>query len=210
MKNRMDGFKNQLEAIKHYQKDYLNTGLMPTPSGGATVKTCPGIVDLLKTAYLIKAPADMVITVESTGRYCHNSSDPSIINITPHDPAQYFQEDNKLFDGKIALKFDIGVKIKTTGFGYIITDPTYHSNSGCFVPTGVMSSQYAKSTELNVIAMIDIPEGDDKVISIKAGDVLAYLIPFEKCGMDYTEENFPAKGLFSSFQARFSKRDNTN
>jgi hypothetical protein len=202
MKTRVDGFKSQIESIQYKQHQLMTTGNEESPWGGSTVKTCPGIVDLLKTAYLIKSPADIIITMNTEGGYCALSSDDSIISIDEHDRPQFYQEDATLFEGKVSLKFSIKLNIKTSGFGYVLADPTYHSNSGCFVPMGIVNSEYAKLTELNVITLVTLPKEGEKVITIKAGDVLAYLVPFEKCRLAFTEEDFAAKRFFKTFQGR--------
>jgi hypothetical protein len=201
MKTRMDGFKSQLDMIKHRQHMAISTGEDIPPWGGSTAKTCPGIVDLLTTSYLIKSPTDVVITIDNRGVYYALSADESILTVSEHDVSQFQQDDATLFKGKIAIKFSIKVLLSTTGFGYILADPTYHANLGCFVPMGILNSDYAKLTELNVITLVDIPKGENKVITIKAGDVLAYLVPFEKCELAFAETAF-IRGFFKSFQSR--------
>lgn len=203
MKTRTDGFKSLLDSIKHKQVKYLKTGEDFVVENGATAKTCPGIVGLFQQAFLIKSPTDIVITIDSEGGVVYDVSDNSIIRITQHGKEQFYQDDNQLFKNKASIKFELLVSVKTTGFEYIITDPTYHNNSGCFVPTGFMSSAYSNNQELNLITLIDIPKkGETKTISITNGDVLGYLIPFKKCSLEFSEDNFIAKRFYKTFQKK--------
>ena len=203
MKGRADGFKNHFDALKHKQEAYLaNKGIAPTNTG-ASAKTCPGIIEVLRHAYLVKCPTDVVITINKTGEYYFNIADSSILELVDHPVEQFYQSDNQLFKDKIAIKFDIKLRLKTQGFGYILTDPTYHGNSGCFVPIGMISAKYAGSQELNIITLIDLPRSSDtKTVTIKAGDVLAYLIPSKSCSLTFSKADFVNNSFLSSFNPK--------
>ena len=201
MKARSDNFKSRIEAIKNKQIEWFKGGADVIPdSSGTTAKTCPGIVGLLTKAYLIKCPTEVVITVNKDGGYYYNLADESILKISPHSKEQFYQQDNQHFKGKIAINIHLLVSFKTTGFDCIITDPTYHSKSDFFVPTGLLSKRHSVNQELHVIAFIDLPTEDEtKTFVIDAGDVLAYLIPFEECTLSFSEDNFGAKRFKSNF-----------
>ena len=202
MKARVDSYKDEHERIKHQQIAFLNgSNIEPDTSSRATVKTCPGILGLFKQTYLIKSPTEIIITINKDGGYYYNISDNSIINIQSHSKEQFYQEDNTFFKDKISIKFLIGLNIKTTDFKYMFTDPTYHNNSGCFVPMGIVNDKYGKNQELNIITLIDVPKDEEtRTIIIKEGDVIAYLVTLKDCDIEFSEENFIAKKLISSFQ----------
>jgi hypothetical protein len=203
MKTRTDGFKNTLDAIKQKQINYFKTGEEFEPAEGPTSKTCPGILGLFKKSYLIKSPTEIVITIEKSGGYYFTIADSSMMGISVHESNQFYQEDNAFFKDKISLKFTIPVRFNTTDFGYMLTDPTYHNNSGCFIPMGIIDERYGKDQSLNLISFIDIPKDKEtRTITIKAGDVMAYLVPFNDCDIKFSDDNFIAKRLKSTFQAK--------
>ena len=204
MKARVDGYKDTIDSIKHKQIKYLNdSNIEPDTFNGSTAKTCPAILGLFKQTYLIKSPTEIIITVNKDGAYYYNIADPSIIKIEEHNKSQFYQEDNTLFKDKIALKFQIELKVKTTDFGYMLTDPTYHSNSGCFVPMGIVNDKYGKNQDLNIISLIDVPKDEEtRTIIIKEGDVIAYLVTFKDCAIAFSDDNFIAKRFNASFQSK--------
>jgi len=203
MKARVDEYKDNIESIKHQQIQNLSGfNIVPSNGDGATAKTCPGILGLFKQTILVKSPTEIIITINKSGEYYYNIADPSIITISGHEKSQFYQEDNIFFKDKISLKFEIHVRLKTSDFGYMLTDPTYHNNSGCFIPMGIINEKYGKQQELNLISFIDIPKDKETTIVIKAGDVLAYLIPFKDCDIEFTEKNFVFKKLTTRFQLK--------
>jgi hypothetical protein len=204
MKVRSDDFKNNVDLIAKQQIAWLkgNDKEPNTKEGGATIKTCPGILGLFKQTILVTSPTEIIISINKHGEYYYNIADESIMTISGHDQEQFYQENNTLFKDKISLKFEIAVKLNTSDFGYMLTDPTYHNNSGCFIPMGIINEKYGKKQELNLISFIDIPKDKETTIVIKAGDVLAYLIPFKDCDIEFTEKNFVLKRLQNCFQPK--------
>jgi hypothetical protein len=191
MKTRTDGFRSIGEAVVQKQKQWLLNGTEPNLEEGATAKTCPGIINLLKNSFLVKSPVSADFTLDSIGNYRFNVSDGDILGISVHPANQFIQEDNQFFKNKMAIKFSLKVVIKTDDFGYMLLDPTYHNKSDFLVPPGMIDAKYGNIQQLNVIAFIELPgEGDTKTISIKEGDVLAYLVPLEPCKVTFSEDNF--------------------
>jgi len=202
MKHRADEYKDKVDRIVKKQINFIKTGeeYLANDDEGMTVKTCPGILGLFNQAYLVKSPVDIVITINKRGGIVFDIADNKGINISTHSQSQFYQDDNQMFKDKICVKFVLPVRLKTTGFGYMLADPTYHSNSGCYVPMGLINDRYANNQELNIITFIDIPKDEDtKTIKINTGDVIAYLIPFEKCSLSLSKENFIAKRYKSNF-----------
>lgn len=202
MKHRTDGFKDNIDRIKGDHANFIKkVGQNTNPNRGTTAKTCPGILGLFNQTYLIKSPTDIIITITKTGEFLYDVADSSICNLEEHNQEEFFQEDNQLFKNKKSIKFALGISIKTTGFGYVLSDPTYHSNSGFFVPTGLINEKYSNNQQLNIITLIDIPK-EAKTVIIKEGDVLAYLIPFEKCSLSFSKENFIYKRFIKGFNTK--------
>jgi hypothetical protein len=205
MKARADGFKNLGEATVYKHKQWLSHREDFDLNEGNTAKTCPGIINLLQNSFLVKSPVALDFTLDSEGEYCFNVSDESILGVSVHPTNQYIQEDNLFFSNKIAVKFSLKIFIKAEGFGYMLLDPTYHNKSDFFVPPGMINEKYANIQELNVIAFIELPDkGCTKTISIREGDVLAYLVPLEPCTQVFSTDNFVKKRFHKGYSPKYS------
>jgi ethanolamine utilization protein EutQ (cupin superfamily) len=202
LKSRTDKYKDNISRIKGSQSHFIKTGVdYSTDDSGNTAKTCPGILGLLSQTFLIKSPTDIMITINNLGQYVSDISDKSILTIQEHPKHQFVHDDNTLFDGKIAIKFTIAISIKTTGFPYILTNPTYHSDSGMYVPMGIINERYSNNQQLNLITLVDIPK-EEKTITIKAGDVIGYLVPFAKSSLSFSTDDFLSARFIKSFNPK--------
>ena len=202
LKNRVGESKDIFEQKAKEQGLRLKGTASPLKEG-PTAKTCTGILNLLNKSYLVKSPADIVLTVDSQGAAQWDFSSENLLSIIPHDSDQYWSEDNTFFDKKACFKLRIQVRLKTSGFGYMLVDPYYHNNFDVSVPLGYVSELYAKSEELNIFLFIDLPpEGETKSVVIKKGDVIAYLIPDDKSSLVHEQKSF----LASMLDTRFSQK----
>jgi hypothetical protein len=204
LKSRTDDFKDNLHKLKENQISLLK-GLAPNnDKTGPTMKSCPGVLDLFNRAFLVKSPCDIVLTTDSNGAFYYDIADTSMINIDTHEKNQFLQPGNDLFKNKMCIKFMLKVRLKTSGFGYLLTTPTYHSDLGFTVPVGCVEGNYADNQYLNIITFLDLPKDNEtKTLTIRKGDVLAYLVPFEKCRLAFSKDNFILKRLYSGFSSKF-------
>lgn len=186
----VDGIKDYVGHLRDVHSDWFR-GINSQPFGTIyTAKACPGLVKLFSKTYLIKAPCDVFISVQNK-EYAYNSAN-DLVTVSSHDNKQFITEDNKLFDGKFCVK--ICIEINTSmdkDVEYLIEHPVYHNNPDFFVPTGLISSKYAKSQPMHIITLVDLDEDGKAEINIKAGDVLAYMIPFkEMSGLEFSKKDF--------------------
>lgn len=199
MKSRTDVYKDNLDRIIAKQSNFIKTGIDYTSEDSdSTAKTCAGILGLFGQTFLVKSPTQIVITLNKNGNFVFDIADQSIVTIKEHPKSQFSQENDKMFDNKVCIKFSLGLSLKTTGFSYMLSDPTYHSNSGCYVPMGLISEKYANNQQLNIITLVDIPK-DEKTIIINEGDTIAYLIPFKRCILSFAKTNFIYKRFKKDF-----------
>lgn len=199
----IEGFTSYLEYLKAVHTHIADTGEQVKATSISTAKTCPGVIGILDKAFLVKAPSDLYITVRDDDTYIVNSAD-DLISVTHHEPNQFDGYDSALFKDKIALKISIKVYLRLEGADdYLLVAPTYHNNlPGSFAP-GFINKHFKHGQELNIIYLVDKPqEGQSTVFNIKAGDVLAYLIPSAyDVGLEFSEHNFmltARKGCFTN------------
>lgn len=184
------GFKNIESYFNALHRDRL-CGYTDSPANvPVTAKTCPGIIDLFRNTYLIKAPSDAVITVTPDGGYTVDCADKNWF-ISDHSQKQFASEDNDFFKGKIALKFNFNIWLRTTNQSALLfTQPIYHSKHPFVIANGMIGPKYAVREELNTIAFIDIPKDEPVTYFINAGDVLSYLVSFDGLEMRPAKQNF--------------------
>ena len=167
-------WRNYSEYLKVFQRKSLSgehPELFPTIN---TAKTCPGILGILSNSYLVKSPADITITFDSNGQFIWNSSNDLISISDGHKTYQYLTNDeNDIFKNKIAIKFEIGIMLKTSD-SFIHTQPQYHNDMWYDVAIGLVGGKYIDGVPLSIIAFVDKPSKTE-TYEIKHGDVLAYL-----------------------------------
>lgn len=172
------------------------------PQSMRTAKTCPGISQVIKTSVLLKSPCDMVLSINSEGKFLWNASN-KLAKVHEHNSNQFYTESCNIFEGKVALKIVMPINIGTEGDSWMFLQPTYHNNIGYTVVNGVISGKHTSCQQLNMIFMVDIPKNDDiTVIDIKRGDVLAYLW-FDKTHSLIHKENL--KGRITHIASIFGK-----
>lgn len=202
LKTATKDFRTYPDFIKDRHKRMLQGEHVENTTGIATAKSCPGIISTISDSYLIKSPTDAMVTIDDKQQIVVDTSN-SLMEVRSHGRDQFVNEGNDFFADKINLKFNIQMTIKTDGVGYMLLHPVYHSKPDFFVPHGVVSSKYAKCQELNIITLVDIPKpGETKSIEIKKGDVLAYLIPMEKIGLKFSEKDFCASKVSTSWRIK--------
>jgi hypothetical protein len=157
----------------------------------ATAKSCPAIISLLSTSFLVRSPADIYITVQEDGNFLWNTSN-NLITIEHHPPCQFTPDDDKgnLFKGKVNVKFNTGIVIRTSKMPWLFLQPMYHNNADFTVINGVVSNKHAKGRMLNINTFFNIPIGGEPITyHIKKGDVLCYLWFPKKMKMKHTLNN---------------------
>lgn len=204
-----DGLPNFHSGIKKI-KDVLRVDLgnYDTP---LTVKTCPGITDLLQKSYIVKFPCDVLIDIEPVP----NLADPimrwqvpdgDLLSVGRHSREQYTSSKQQIFNNYSNVKFQIPVFLgsKKT-LGYIYTPPYYHTDNIPYViMPGIIYTNNNMANELNVNCMFPNQAG---TYHFRAGEPLCYLTVLE----DYLpelEENkeLPNKLYKRHFLSNYRKR----
>lgn len=145
----------------------------------STIKRCPGIKDLFKTALVIPAWNEYILYKDPAQGFSH---------IGPTRLAEGMQHQSgqlgDLYKDYFHFKFVSPWYFKEkSGINWLMTTPTWHSNTDILVPQGVIEFKTQHSTHVNIVSK---KEQVLKEYKIKAGDPLAYLIPL-------TESNVKVK-----------------
>ncbi len=187
----VDGFKTVHSMLRSRHYDY-KSGKAEMKGPMYTAKVCPGIIEILKTSILVKAPCDIAITIDSDGLFTWFNGAHGLLNIVQHLPKQMYQEDHNIFKGKLALKFELPLMTSTKGkFSYIVLAPQYHGAVPYTVPNGVMSKDYPQGMPLNIIGLFDIPDRESVTHVINKGTVLAYYWSESKIKLHKTKVPLP-------------------
>jgi hypothetical protein len=198
LKRRVGDAKTNIDAIRIAQevslKDEENL-----PEGGMTTKTCSGILNLFNKTYLVKAPADIVITIDSDENYRWNTAADELVTIAVHNKKQFWSEGNDLFANKVCFKIILKIRLSTNGFGYMLTEPYYHNTLGLSFALGYVSDVYAQSEELNIFMFLDVPKEGTKTVTIPKGTTLQYLIPDVKSRLVFGKKRFVADLLDTEY-----------
>jgi hypothetical protein len=205
LKTRLDGAKDALDEKKKIQEKFLSGIVVDDIKSGATAKTCTGIMNLFNKAYLVKAPTDIVITVDSNENCCWDIATSQLANIENHNKEQFWSKENTLFENKACFKIMIKIRLSMNGFGYILTEPFYHNTLNARFALGYVPSLYSKSEELNFFIFVDVPKEGTNTITIPKGTVLQYLIPDVKSRLVFEGKRFLADLL----DTRFSRKRNS-
>ena len=152
-----------------------------------TAKVCPAIVSILKNAYLVKAPCDMIITVTPNGDIVAEIKNTNLINLESHSTKQFYETSNH-FKDYINLKFKMPIYIKSD-VSYCYLQPSYHNLYDMNVLCGVIEKPYTSLEKLNINVLVK-KDSTTKQYLIKYGDVLAYLLPFEKVKLEHNKKRF--------------------
>ena len=192
LKNLVGGFKSIEYAITKMHHNFLETKVENQQDNARpTIKTCPAIVGLLKKSFLIKAPCDILITVNNKGEWVSEVADTDMIKVSNHNADQYMTEskESNLFDNKFNLKFEYPVVLRSSMIPWIFLQPTYHKEMWFQVAQGVIEGKYTKAQALNLNVFVDIPK-ETQTYKIKHGDVLAYLWLPEMVELQHRKKGF--------------------
>lgn len=189
----VDLLGNHYNYIRGVQIEHASNGpytngpeLLPTR---ATAKGCPAINNLLNNSFLVKSPTNIIITVSNDGGYVYNAPSETI-TIGTHSPKQFRTSKNDLFEGKLNLKFALGLNIRTDNIPWIFVQPAYHNNAWFSVAPATIERNYTKGQQVNINVFVDIPKGEPVTYEIKAGDVLAYMWLPEETTLKHTKSKF--------------------
>lgn len=192
LKNNLHGFKSLSDFVISRHKKQLARD--PFDGKGAhessTAKTCPAILDILKNSFLIKMPCDFVITVDRNEEYIYDSAS-NWVTIDNHSASQFHVEKNNIFEGKMDLKIQLPVVVRTDGVPMLFMQPMYHNNKPYTVVNGAVTGKHTSSLPLNINILIDIPKTDEPVsYKFNYGDVIAYLWTPEKLKLSKSKDSF--------------------
>jgi hypothetical protein len=159
-----------------------------------SAKVCPAVHNMLSTSILVRAPADIMLTIDTNGEYVWNTTEGSLISITEHPREQVIGVGaNDLFEGKLALKFNIDIYIAAKdSFSLMLLQPQFHNKVPFTVLNGLIPSKFlASSIDLNVIGLFDIPKETPVTHYIKQGQVLAYMWAENKVKLEKSKHTIP-------------------
>lgn len=175
----------------------VNSGFMGITV--STIKQCPAVIGILKNVFVVTAPCDINITVDGHGNFLSNFKIPGYGSISIHDKSQYENSNAScdIFKDKINIKISLNVYFKTKNT-YLYMPPVYHqSHPDLEVLTGMIEGSKTHTrgrkeigSELNINTMVKVQGDEIKTISIKQGDVLAYILPFKPAKMVFSKHNF--------------------
>jgi hypothetical protein len=136
----------------------------------STVKKCPGVKDLFKTALAIPAWNEYILYKNPTQGFSHVGP-TRLADGVQHQPDQL----GPLYENYFHFKFVSPWYFKEkTGVKWLMIGPTWHNNSDLVVPPGIVEFNIQHSTHINIVSK---KEENVKEYRIKAGDPLAYLVP---------------------------------
>lgn len=195
--NGLPNFHSGVKALKDIFK--VDLGGYETP---LTVKTCPGITDLLQRSYIIKFPCDVLIDIKMS----HEQEDPilrwqvpdgRLLSVFRHGREQYKSSKQQIFTEYSNIKFQLPVFLGSRkNIKYIYTPPYYHTSSVPYViMPGIICANNNVANELNVNCMFPNRE---ETYHFKAGAPICYLTILE----DYLPELEENKELPSKLKKR--------
>lgn len=150
----------------------LARGLEPVT---ATAKVCPAITGVLENSFLVRAPCEIHISINSNGEFLCNSASTRLLNIMSHPARQFLAEGSNLFKNYINLKFELPILLNSHRVPYVFLQPSYHTDAEWIIPPGAISGAETATQQLNVNTFFEIPESGVRDIHIRAGAVLAYI-----------------------------------
>jgi hypothetical protein len=136
----------------------------------STIKRCPGIKDLFKTALSIPAWSEYILYKNSNQGFSH---------LGPTRLAEGVQHQSDqlgpMYENYFHFKFVSPWYFKeNTGIKWLMIGPSWHQHSDLFVPPGLLEFKTQHSTHINIVSK---KEENNIEYRIKAGDPLAYLVP---------------------------------
>lgn len=160
--------------IQRTPKEWIDKGL---PVDAGTIKTCPGVIDILTNSWVIKSPCDFHVEIDRVNGGWRYVTPYDKMNIISHDLSVQVSPDNILtnnyFNLKITTLMRIRSNVVTRG---IFMQPIYHSTHNWIVMPGTAKFNPKVPFQFNLNLLIKI-KGEEALeyISVKKGDVLAYL-----------------------------------
>lgn len=205
------------EAMPDWYKD-LPLQYFSDRTGGdqATVKTCPGVFDMLRAGYIIPAWHDMVIKYDpDAGGYDDiQYAVPQAIN--KYSSEMRFHESLQLkgcpmTEGK-HRPWDKFVKFSTPwyieapeGISIMYMHPFYRQSHDFFVLPGMVDPHIndISNKEINVFLQLHVPNQD---IWIEAGEPLIQVIPFRREDYKFTVDYLDTKEKLEQYKLLEYKR----
>jgi len=144
----------------------------------STAKLCPGIRSILNTSTLLLSPCDIHIVV-SKGMWVCTVAEPALIAVVEDHPAAQLAPldlQANIFKDKTVLKIKLPLFISLPkNTPAIFLQPQFHNDIGMDVVHGVLENKYARISPLNIVYLVDTSEELEYSITIRKGQVLAYL-----------------------------------
>lgn len=177
------GVKGVSDMLVRWKDGVLN-GQVPwdifeKSSSKTTVKNCPGIKDLFKNTYIVKAPCDFHFYVKNqdgqSNMICNASSD-ELMSFEQHPDVQFKNHKSNLFDGRMNLKITLPILLDTEST-YLFLQPTYHNQIPFEILNGVISPENGQELGLNINTLV---QQVDQEYMIPKGTVLCYLYFHDK------------------------------
>ena len=185
------GLPSMIDNIKNV-KDWINVSEKGTT--GSTIKSCPGILDLLKISYVVKLPCDFILEIDKLD----GPGDPdwrwrapdALLNVEGHSRNQYSSSEEQIFKNETNIKFKFPVHLTSKKkLTFMVNSPDYHNEVPFKVMPGVMKINANIALPLNINVMFPIPRQEAVSYFFKAGTPIAYLISLN----GYRPELHPTK-----------------
>jgi hypothetical protein len=136
----------------------------------STVKRCPGIKDLFKTALAVPAWNEYILYKNSEHGFSHLGPTQLAAGVE-HQANQLGPFYEEYFHFKFISPWYFKEK---TGIKWIMIGPSWHQDSNLIVPPGILEFKTQHSTHINIVSR---KEEANIEYRIKAGEPLAYLVP---------------------------------
>jgi len=186
---------------KYNQEEYA-VSWQGTGDTLVTAKFCPGIHSILDTSLLIKAPAEVHITVFRDGTWTANSAEAGLIKVAEDHPVSQVLTPStrtNIFKDRVFIKFKLPVHLSSNQT-YVFLQPQYHNNYKVEVMNGVIHPPHSQQHYLNIIGAITPDPEKDYDIRINKGDILAYLWAPTKLRLKYEHKEIlrPHRSTFAN------------
>ena len=183
------GVADVFPIIPAYQlkRDWMQRNDPPDPDNGDMhTKRCPGITKLVSTGYVVRAPADFIITTDGSNNATFKWAEAKRFNTESPGNERYIgfhnqhQTEPTLDDPtkslKVAVKIDTPWRVKASNDLLLLQIPVAYNNEARFTAAhGVLDPAYGHV--VNIQLYWHVLDGETL---IKAGTPLAHYIPLKR------------------------------
>ena len=155
-------------------------------SAGHTVKTCPGILDVLSYGYIVPLWSDFSVTrgpgpndiewrIPDSIHQQHGPSPQHAATTHPGQQIEHYPFPPDTFHGSFKLINPWMIKT-APGYSCYICEPQYNTHPNLKILNGIIDTDIYHETHLNT--WFTAPAGEEKILSL--GMPIAQIIPFKR------------------------------